>query len=293
MQTSSLLRFLIVLGQLVVLVGCAGNLSQGLQQSLKVATPYKADFREIEYYAIRSKAAYEADDRIRSGFPNTTRVATVDDVKYFLETDPASKTQNITIRGTANKDNVLQDAETKLVMDSYLGVKLHSGFRDASKAVHADVKEHLNKDYAIRVTGHSLGGAVALILTNYLYKEGYRVRRLVTFGQPKVTDDKRNHDYKRKVAEHKLITRVVYDKDPVPMVPPGGGLQAQYGHVGPELILRDGKDYVFLDAHQADRLSVGDFWRNMGQLSKQHHKMDLYLENIRGKIRHGSNQALF
>jgi triacylglycerol lipase len=145
------------------------------------------------------------------------------------------------------------------------------------------------KDHNIRVTGHSLGGAIALILTNYIYKEGYKVERLVTFGQPKVTDDKTNHRYKVANPDYKKITRVVRENDPVPMVP----ARSKYGHVGPELILKEGQDYVFLDAHEADRLSIGDLWRNAGDVEIKDHSMELYLSNIQGKIQGGAQQVAY
>ena len=57
------------------------------------------------------------------------------------------------------------------------------------------------------------------------------------------------------------------------------------------MILRDGPDYVDLDAHDADRLSIGNFWRNITDFSAKDHHMDGYLANIRGKIANGSRQA--
>lgn len=182
-----------------------------------------------------------------------------------------------------------QDAKVALVKDSFLGFLLHRGFRDDAQKVLADLRPHLRKDHTIRVTGHSLGGAVALILTNYIYREGYKVERLVTFGQPKVTDDKTNHRYKQMNPAYKKITRVVRENDPIPMVPP----RPKYGHVGPELILREGQDYVYLDTYDADRLSIGDFWRKLGDVHLKDHSMDGYLINIQGKIQGGAQQVAY
>jgi predicted lipase len=274
---------------LVFVAGCAGGIPKDLQQSLGTITPEKIDFRELEYYALRSKASYAAEEEIRRQFPNTTVVKTVEpiNVQYFVETDATAKTQTIAVRGTANKLNIRQDIEIILVKDSFLGFLLHEGFRDDAVKVLADMRSHLKQDHTIRVTGHSLGGAIALILANYIYRDGYKVERVVTFGQPKVTDDKTNHQYKVANPDYKKITRVAREHDPVPMVPP----QSKYGHVGPELILREGQDYVFLDAHDADRLSVGDFWRNMGEVHLKDHAMALYLANIQGKIESGAQQV--
>ncbi|GLS39422.1 hypothetical protein GCM10010869_50190 [Mesorhizobium tianshanense] len=276
---------------LIFVAGCAGGIPKDLQQSLGIVTPEAVDFRELEYYALRSKASYASEEEIRRQFPNTTVVKTVEpiNVQYFVETDPAAKTQTISVRGTANKLNIRQDVEVALVKDSFLGFLLHEGFRDDAVKVLDDMRPHLKKDHTIRVTGHSLGGAIALILTNYIYREGYKVERLVTFGQPKVTDDKTNHRYKVANPDYKKITRVVREHDPVPLVPP----RPKYGHVGPELILKEGQGYVFLDAYDADRLSIGDFWRNFGDAHLKDHSMDLYLANIQGKIQGGAQQVAY
>jgi len=276
---------------LTFLPGCANGIPKDLQLSLGITTPQAIDFSELEYYALRAKAAYADEEEIRRQFPNTTVVKTVQpiDVQYFLETDPQNKTQTIAVRGTANKLNIRQDAEVVLVKDSFLGFLLHKGFRDNAVNVLADIKPHLRKDHMIRVTGHSLGGAIALILSNYIYREGYQVERLVTFGQPKVTDDKTKHRYWQTNPDYKKITRVVRENDPVPMVPP----RPKYGHVGAEVILKEGQDYVFLDAFVADRLSIGDLWRSLGEVETRDHSMELYLSNIQGKVRGGSRQVAY
>ena len=276
---------------LILLPGCANGIPKDLQQSLGIVTPQEVDFKELEYYALRSKAAYAPEEEIRRQFPNTTVVKTVEpiNVQYFLETDPATKTQTIAVRGTANKLNIRQDAKVILVKDSFVGFLLHTGFRDDAQKVLAGLRPHLQKDHMIRVTGHSLGGAIALIMTVYIYREGYKVERLVTFGQPKVTDDKSNHRYWQNNPDYKKITRVVRENDPIPMVP----ARPKYGHVGAELILKEGQDYVFLDAYDADRLSIGDLWRSLGDVEIKDHSMELYLANIQGKIRSGAQQVAY
>gem|GEM_PF-476536 len=285
------LRPLAVAVFLALLSGC-GNLPKDLQRSLAQVTPQQVDFVELEYYALRAEASYTSAEEIKRQFPDVTRVTTVDgiDVLYFLETDPRSKTQTITIRGTANNKNIWADAKVRLVSDKRLGFKLHSGFRDNTLKVHEDIKPYLKDEYEIRLTGHSLGGAMALILTNYLYREGYHVERLVTFGQPKVTDDKSDHHYRQAGSDYKKITRVVRMVDPIPLVPPVG-VVVRYGHVGPELILKPGQDYVFLEAHEADRLSIGAFWRSFGSVHVKDHSMALYVQDIQEKIRIGARQV--
>lgn len=271
---------------LLVLTGCAGGLSQSYKQALSVVKPHDVDFSELEYYALRSKSAYDEPADIRKSYPNVTRVTTIPavNVRYFIETNKSAGTQTLSVRGTHNKPNRWQDIEFALVKDSFLGLSLHRGFRDDSQAVFRDVKPYLSKDMKIRVTGHSLGAAIAMIVAGYLEADGYNVTRLVNFGQPKVTSDEPED------ILNDRITRVIDNRDVVPMLPPPGA-PPSYHHLGPEVILRPGKDYVFLDAHDSDRLSIADFWREVSNASVKDHEMDHYLANIQGKIKDGARQV--
>jgi triacylglycerol lipase len=278
----------------IFITGCTGSLPQAFRQSLTVVVPHKVNFVELEYYAKRSNAAYTPANNIRQKFPRTTRVTTVKsvDTLYFLETDRQKKTQTITIRGTDDKANIWQDIEIALVKNNYLGINLHRGFQNDTKALHADIKPYLKRDYSMRVTGHSLGGAIAAILAEYLVKDGYRVERVVTFGQPKVTDLEGKSITTNGTLNR--LTRVAHDQDVVPMLPPSGFPfvhKSGYQHFAPEVILRDARKYVYLQSHAANRISVGEFRRNISHFSTKEHHMNTYLSNIQEKVRNGEKQV--
>jgi len=205
-------------------------------------------------------------------------------VQYFIETDNTKQKQTLSIRGTAEKANVWDDLEIKLVPDGILGIPLHHGFQRDALSIYNDAIPHLRKDFPLRITGHSLGGAVAMILAAYFENQGYTVERLVTFGQPKFAAEQPSETILS------VTTRVVNDLDVVPMVPPHT-VARQYQHFAIEVILREGQDYVFLNEHDADRLSIGDFWRNITHFSTKDHHIDSYLANIQGKIENGSRQV--
>lgn len=201
---------------LLVLSGCAGDLPQSFKQTLSVVSPTKINFADLEYYALRSKSAYDPIQDIRKEYPLVTRAVTVQsvDVRYFIETDLANRKQTLTIRGTAAKPNIWEDIETALIPDSTLGVPLHRGFQRDAIGIYDDAASYLRKDLPLRITGHSLGGAVAVILAAYFEKQGYTVEQLVTFGQPRLTS-KLPSEYVMSVS-----TRVVNELNVVPMLPP-------------------------------------------------------------------------
>lgn len=269
-----------------VLTGCAGGLSQSTKQALSIVAPHDVDFAELHYYAVRSHSAYDPPETILETYPDVTRVTTLRsvDVRYFIETDHSAQTQTVSVRGTAVKPNFWQDLEISLVSDTILGSVLHGGFQKDALAVWGDAKPHLRKDYSVRVTGHSLGAAVALIVGAYADAEGYTVSRIVNFGQPKVTTE----EFESRLFE--VTTRVVDDRDVVPMLPPPG-FAPKYRHLGPEVILRLGEDYVYLDTHDADRVSIEDFWREISHFSIKEHSMVHYLANLEYKLENGEKQV--
>ena len=271
---------------LLILVGCVGTLDKSERAQLETMTPNPIDFSEIEYYAQRSDSAYDPLKKIRADYPLVTRAVTLTsvDARYFLEVDEANNHQTLSVRGTAEKPNVIEDIETSLVVDNILSIPLHRGFQNVAAEVYNDVLPHIRKDMPIRVTGHPLGGAVAAILAAYLDHDGWTVTRIVTFGQPKFT----SRDPGEKVVS--VTTRVVNKTDVVALLPFYTQIK-KFQHFGEEVILRDGPDYVFLKPEIANELSIGDFRRNVQDFSAKDHHMTSYVSNIKGKVENGSNQV--
>ena len=164
-----------------------------------------------------AKTAYASEAEIRSKYPATVRVSTPGktDAQYFIEQNDKTKTQYIAIRGTANRENVLEDIELRLREDLNLAIPIHAGFDKTARALYADMRPFLKQDYKTYITGHSLGGAIAAVLAIYMIEDKYDVAKVVTFGQPKFTT---NAGVQR--LGFLQITRVVDENDIVPMLPP-------------------------------------------------------------------------
>ncbi|RWN66245.1 MAG: lipase family protein [Mesorhizobium sp.] len=268
----------------MALTACVGVSSKELQALGSTVTPADVDFTELFAYAGRAKTAYATEAVIRAKYPATVRVGSpgATDAQYFVERDDKTRTQYIAVRGTANRKNIFEDIEIRIRPDLELGLPIHSGFDATSHALYLDMKPSLKQNYKTFVTGHSLGGAIAAILAIYLARDGYDVVRVVTFGQPKFTTA---------AGVERIgslsITRVVDENDMVPMLPPVTALinrlHGSYEHVGPEVILLDGPHYVFLPSHDADRISVGEFWRSISFADLADHHMDNYLNRLSTK----------
>lgn len=277
----------LVLGVLLLLplAGCAGISKQELNALGSEVDQAKVDFADLERYALRAKTAYGSDDAIRKAYPDTIRVATpaTTDVRYFVERNDVKKIQIVTVRGTANHRNLKEDEAVRVTVDKHSGLPVHSGFDKAAAAIYADLSPYLKKGYATYITGHSLGGAIAALIGIYAGEDGQKVVKIVTFGQPRFTTA---------AGIDRLaglpLTRVVDENDIIPMLPPALTLNKRYGpyeQVGPEIILLEGPRYVYLARHDANRLSLGEFWRTEGYADLPDHKMDNYLKRIAEKER--------
>ena len=268
---------------LFALTACIGVSKQELQLLGATVVPANVDFVELHAYAGRAKAAYATEAVIRGQYPATVIVSAPGktDAQYFIERDDKAKVQYIAIRGTANKRNVLEDVEMRIREDLALAIPVHAGFDATTRLLYDDMKPHLKKNYTTFITGHSLGGAIAAVLAIHMIDDGYKVEKVVTFGQPKftTTDGVEKLDFL-------ALVRVVDENDIVPMLPPTTIVNRVYGvyeHAGPEVILLEGPRYVFLPTHDASRISVGEFGRSLNLADLEDHHMDNYLRRLEAK----------
>jgi predicted lipase len=90
--------------------------------------------------------------------------------------------------------------------------RVHNGYFIEAVQARNSLRLYLSKEKKIMITGHSLGGAVAHLLSAILYKEGYRVK-LYTFGSPPVG----NHTFVESIQglSHERYTHIL---DLIPML---------------------------------------------------------------------------
>jgi len=260
------------------------------KKPVPTAPPAPLDFSLVFQYAQRAALAYEQDATIQRQGGTGVKMAISGPVssgmKAYIEVDDTKHLQWVVVRGTSNLVNIRSDVDYNKVVDSRLGIPLHKGFADAAVQVYQFAKPLLKPDYETRVTGHSYGGAAALIVLMLLKEDGFKLGQAMTFGQPKVT----NRDGVRKYRTLPLL-RFINAKDPVPSLPPFEVFavldDGPYQHIGPEVVLEDGPKYRYFADHVAEVASVFSFWDNLKNLSLQdvpEHQMTTYLTRVQQKI---------
>ncbi|MFV0422970.1 lipase family protein [Oleidesulfovibrio sp.] len=122
----------------------------------------------------------------------------------------------LAFRGTSSKKDLMTDMQATLVAAPGEG-KVHKGFLQAFKAVETKLRQALApySDMPLYITGHSLGGALAIVATKYLGSDS--TGATYTFGAPRVADDAFYKSIKTP------IYRVVNASDAVPRLPFGAG----------------------------------------------------------------------
>jgi len=247
-------------------------------------------FKNLYQYALFANAAYMGKSEIEktlapSGY-TLTKYGELSGygVGYFLATNDNLKQQILAIRGTSNIENAMVDVALNLLPNKHTGIKLHQGFALSADLIYDKIKSHLIKSYRINTTGHSLGGATALILAMYIDTAGFHSGQVITFGQPKVTNITGSKKY-----SHLDVTRVVMPKDMVPLVPPLDLMDITsldiYWHSGTEVILGDANTYSLLSGIDS-MMRATDFLNEMiGEKHLQQHYMTLYIQSLSQKFR--------
>ncbi len=265
------------------------------------------NFQDMLDSGLRAQLAYLLSDQgwsiteqlgWRGASPQTILIHEVAaaEVNILIELDHARQMQWIAIRGSSNLRNwilnlqYLQRPCRQMAGDLPCGgVDLHQGFRQAAAAVYSVVLPHLHRGYQTRLTGHSLGGAIAAILMIFLQEAGYPVEQCITFGQPKVTDRQGAAQLK-----HLPLLRVVHNEDIVPLLPPGTPLttlQGGYAHFGFEVNLQPHPAHTRTPSSPTLMQPRPGFWRSLLRTATQKdlseltthlqdHDLALYLHSI-------------
>lgn len=259
--------------------------------TLSLARSPNIDFDLLYRAAQLANMAYDGRSKILGELKGkSVWVATpgTTNVQYGIGYNDRRKIQVIAVRGTANDTNWTLDKDTHGFRDRKAGILMHRGFRKAAQSIYMDVKPRLKRGYTTYLTGHSLGGAVAAILGIYLQDDGFKLGRIITFGQPKFTNVAGAKAYQRLP-----LLRVVYQNDTVALLPDQDGQGDQvFAHIGPVVNILNGPYYVYGSAQQDLQFSQGSFRKMLTQISLPDHKMKWYLQGLRDKLK-GAKQVSF
>lgn len=163
-------------------------------------------------------------------FNPTYKILGESDVNGYIGFIPFLKFICVVLRGTESESNWVVDLKFGFAeYPKCSGCKVHEGFYEAEQNVSAGVEKEVARllqlypDYAVILTGHSLGAAIATLLTIDLIDSGIMISnnnniKLFTFGSPRVGNPALSSWISSKLP---VSNRITHCKDPVPHYPPG------------------------------------------------------------------------
>lgn len=156
--------------------------------------------------------------------------------------------------GTASETDILTDVTFELVR--YGGGNVHSSFLDVAKQTYPKIIDKVKRllafkpDAKVIVSGHSLGGALAMLYSEMLHQDGVEVTQLITFGQPRCGNGKFAKAFSQLGIPY---IRFVNETDIVPDVPPPWD-KSDWTHAGNRLTF--GKDGVLREGLLSDETAA-------------------------------------
>jgi len=193
-------------------------------------------------------------DAYRGGDGPSPRIISVPGTDTHCLVGEDANSITIAFRGSVSIRNWITDAEFErvtLIAGDGTCSKVHKGFNAAWNSILVPLFAALRPSRKpIFVTGHSLGGALAILAALALERNGFLVAQVYTFGQPRVG----NGDFMRRynAALGDITYRVVYQEDIVARIPHLPSFRDPYRHVGTE---------VFISSVSPTN-SVDDLWFN-------------------------------
>lgn len=220
---------------------------------------------DAERMALFSKLAYicsgeEGADLRKSGY--TMDKLALESSGYMIKriSDDASNVSaeliirpgevNIAFRGATDIGAWISKLSSDSTTDTFLLGSANSTYLEAFKNIWPLIRQEVDQyawskgndpeSYEYYVTGHSVGGAIALLSAVYLAKV-WRIKNLhvVTFGSPRVFDHKQAQEYNRMLGNKTLC----FDEQ-IGAIAKDIAITGEYEHVGVHYMLRGGKNHI-------------------------------------------------
>lgn len=200
---------------------------------------------------------YKSDEFVLKNYPNAQIHTTPEyEIKFISIIDSKLSKRYILIRGNSNFKNWAVSLDAELVKGFLGDIGIHRGFLKGTIEVYDSLLfQKLLKSKTTRngngaptliknvLVGHSMGGAVAVLLAKKMQLEGHEIEEVITFSQPMITDSKGV-----KLMNTLPLLRVGLDRDVVVYLPT---TDIGYKHMGQKLEI-DSFNYKFFDNSNRD-----------------------------------------
>lgn len=218
------------------------------------------DYANARYFATACDLAYYPEAEGKSKFLSELglemRLLSVDNTQVYVGGSDGAIV--LAFRGSESpnsldgfKDWLLTNAKNFLVLPegragtdfvaAGVGARFHRGFLEALEEIWAPLltavkEEHTKKRRPVYVTGHSLGGALAILAAWRLQRQFIPIHQVYTFGAPMVGNEAAAKAF-AKTFPNKIF-RFVDERDMVPLLPTVSLFSNEYNHCLTEVMLK-------------------------------------------------------
>tara|TARA_Y100000589_G_scaffold314433_1_gene336840 strand:+ start:341 stop:1324 length:984 start_codon:yes stop_codon:yes gene_type:complete len=214
------------------------------QITSKKANVVNNQISRLKHVLRRSNQAlltYKSDSVVKEIYPNAKIHTTqTSKIKFISIVDSKAGTRLICVRGNSNFKNWLVSMDAELVKGFLGDIKIHSGFLKGALEVYESLafKDIMRKkttsteqrnDLPLQniILGHSMGGAIAVLLAKKMQMEGHNIKEVITFAQPMITNSEG-----ASLMNSVPLLRVGLDRDVVIYLP---AQELGYKHMGQKL----------------------------------------------------------
>lgn len=139
------------------------------------------NFKEFYSLALLCESCSKTENQIKKQY-GTTAIACVGEcrgLRFFLIKDSTYKKQHLIMVG-----NLWTEQVKKHEIDETFDWKEHFKVDQTIEAILDIIEDHLDRTYAVQLTGHSLGALFSVYLAHTLQQKSFKIIKVVTFAQP-------------------------------------------------------------------------------------------------------------
>jgi len=260
-------------------LAAAGNAAAATRvSSSNVLESRSVDFQELHDACLMSSMCYKSPAALKEAYGaalaavgGNEESSSGGSIRYFMLSNERAKHQKLVVCGILSESqfNAVTSPSSSAAADVYRSFQLDK----AAEQIDKTVMKLLRKDFQIQIFGHAMGASLAVLLALHLHNEGFKLNKIITFGQPRIVKPKEASMYK-----NLPLLRVFDFYDAVAV-----GAFPGYQHIGPSVVLLPDLHYSYVAKQPEEEQAHSGVQSPKKKFECNH--VEVYLRNLKAKIK--------